>query len=59
MLHGKRDTMNHAWNLIVLNGQYYQVDVTWDDPTWDLIGRACHTYMFCSDDAFSGHSDWK
>ena len=53
------DTMNHAWNLIVLNGQYYQVDVTWDDPTWDLIGRACHTYMFCSDDAFSGHSDWE
>ena len=53
------DSMNHAWNMVVLDGKYYQVDVTWDDPTWDLIGRACHTYMFCSDTAFSGHSDWE
>ncbi len=56
------DSMNHAWNLIVLDGEYYQVDVTWADPTWDLTGRARHTYMFLSDKAFekagSGHSDW-
>ncbi|MDE7267894.1 MAG: Ig-like domain-containing protein, partial [Lachnospiraceae bacterium] len=55
------DTMNHAWNLIKLNGNYYQVDVTWDDPTWDLIGRACHQNMFRSDDAFVNeceHHDW-
>ncbi|MCM1297055.1 MAG: InlB B-repeat-containing protein [Muribaculaceae bacterium] len=51
--------MNHAWNLIRLGGQYYQVDTTWDDPTWDLIGRVVHDYMFCSDGAFAKHSDWK
>lgn len=54
--------MNHAWNLIKLDGKYYQVDVTWDDPTRDLIGRACHSYMFCSDEVFKdashGHHDW-
>ncbi len=53
--------MNHAWNLIQLNGEYYQVDVTWDDPTWDLIGRARHEYMFRSDTAFENnckHHDW-
>lgn len=44
--------INHAWNLIKLDGQYYQVDVTWDDPTWDLVGRSVHTYMFRSDDNF-------
>lgn len=44
--------INHAWNLIELGGQYYQVDVTWDDPTRDRIGRAVHTYMFRSDANF-------
>lgn len=57
------DKMNHAWNMIVLDGENYQVDVTWDDPTWDLVGRARHTYMFLSDAAFtsagSGHHDWQ
>lgn len=54
--------MNHAWNLIKLDGSYYQVDVTWDDPTWDMVGRVIHTNMLCSDAAFEdpkGHHDWQ
>lgn len=50
------DLLNHAWNLIRLDGEWYQVDVTWDDPTWDQVGRSGHTYMFRSDNAF-GHLD--
>lgn len=46
------DEINHAWNLIKLDGQYYQVDVTWDDPVWDLVGRSGHTYMLRSDANF-------
>lgn len=53
------DEMNHAWNLIELGGKYYQVDVTWDDPTRDRIGRVSHAYMFCSDTAFGNHHDWQ
>lgn len=30
---GKSRDQNHAWNLIRINGEWYQIDLTWDDPT--------------------------
>lgn len=53
------DSMDHAWNLIELDGKYYHTDVTWDDPTWDLTGRARHAYMLCSDADFAAADDQK
>lgn len=32
----------HAWNLIKLDGEYYNMDVTWDDP----IGNPATTYYY-------------
>lgn len=55
-------TMNHAWNMVELDGQLYQVDVTWDDPTWDSLGRVGHTNMFVSDKVLEErqkHSGWE
>ena len=53
--------MNHAWNMIMLGGELYQVDVTWDDPTWDRIGRVVHSYMFLSDEQLTArkHYGWE
>ena len=41
------DAMNHAWNLVVLNGKHYYVDCTFDDGTNDP-NRADHTYFLLS-----------
>lgn len=59
------EKLNHAWNYVKLDGQYYNVDVTWDDPTYDTVGHANHKYMFISDslikDTAHRHnsSDWQ
>lgn len=36
------DALNHAWNIVYIDGKSYHVDVTWDDPVWDVTGRVYH-----------------
>lgn len=60
------DAMNHAWNVVLIDGSWYHVDVTWDDPVWNREGRALHTFFLLSDtemvNRMSGggqnHHDW-
>lgn len=47
------DAMDHAWNIVELEGEYYHVDVTWDDPTWDMPGQVLHDYFLLSDESIS------
>ncbi len=46
------EALNHAWNIVLIDGQYYHVDVTWDDPVWDIGGRVRHTNFLRSSEAF-------
>lgn len=44
--------LNHVWNVVELDGTWYHVDVTWDDPTInhaDVLGGAAHNYFLISD----------
>lgn len=52
--------MNHIWNIVVLGGVPYHVDVTWDDPVPDIEGGAMHANFLRSDDgiAGTGHYGW-
>lgn len=43
------DEMNHIWNQVQLDGKWYHVDVCWDDPSADQVGRALHTNFLRSD----------
>ena len=49
------DVMLHVWNIVVIDGEYYYVDVTWDDPVWDVSGRVTHTNFLCSYEDFKKH----
>lgn len=44
------DSMNHAWNLVKIGGEWYHVDLTFDDPAPDRCGRVLHE-NFLLDDA--------
>ena len=43
--------MNHIWNLVAIDGKYYHVDATFDDPTPDRFGYVSHKYFLLSDGA--------
>lgn len=49
--------LNHMWNQLYLDGSWYYVDVTWDDPMPDRFGRAKHTNFIQSDEAFAKSHD--
>ncbi|WP_218154678.1 transglutaminase domain-containing protein [Paenibacillus sp. UNC496MF] len=39
----------HAWNKVKIDGSYYNLDVTWDDPVPDLEGRVAYGYFNVTD----------
>ena len=36
------EALNHSWNIVTVNGREYHVDVTHDDPVWDVTGYVRH-----------------
>ena len=45
--------INHAWNIVKIHGNWYHIDVTWDDPVWDVPGKSLHTYFLVSFDTMN------
>ena len=50
---GMLDGTKHQWNIVELNGEYYNVDLTSNDPVPDLKGRVRYNYFNVSDDEIS------
>lgn len=58
-------TINHGWSLVEIDGTWYHVDVTWDDPTMpfsdynhDLPGYCIHKYFLVSTEGMADHGDF-
>lgn len=47
------DAMGHIWNLVKLDGNWYHIDNTWDDPVTDKFGLAGHNNLLLSDNAIA------
>ncbi len=47
------ESINHMWNQVKINGTWYHVDVTWDDPTPNRFGNAYHDNFLVSDSVMS------
>ncbi|SFB67149.1 transglutaminase domain-containing protein [Ruminococcus albus] len=56
------DSMNHEWlKAELIPGRYFNIDITWDDPTPNVNGRVHHTYFGLSDTALqsdNSHYDY-
>lgn len=48
----------HAWNKVKIDGDWYNVDVTWDDPVPDEKGRLRHTYLNVTDEFLKRDHSW-
>lgn len=47
---------NHAWNRVKLDGEWYNIDVTWDDTgVWDKEGGITYDYFLKSDGDWMKH----
>ena len=43
----------HAWNVVLLDGEHYAMDVTWDDPLGAAPGKFYYSYFNITDQKIS------
>ena len=58
--YAESEAMNHIWNLVQIDGKWYHVDVTWDDPLADKLGYVRYHNFLASDTEIKRqeHHDW-
>ncbi|MGE5389956.1 MAG: transglutaminase domain-containing protein [Deltaproteobacteria bacterium] len=60
MVKGQSRGENHAWNLVEIEGKYYHVDPTWDDPYYSNGQDAlAYDYFNLSDDEILKDHMWE
>lgn len=48
----------HAWNLVKLDGQWYHLDTTWNDPVPDRKGAIRYQYFLVDDRTMARDHTW-
>ncbi|OPX92907.1 MAG: Transglutaminase-like superfamily protein [Pelotomaculum sp. PtaB.Bin104] len=49
----------HTWNMVNLEGSWYHLDCTWDDPVPDAQGRITYSYYNLSDSQIKADHSWQ
>ncbi|WP_051318448.1 transglutaminase domain-containing protein [Cohnella thermotolerans] len=55
---GTVKTGPHAWNLVKLDGKWYHLDTTFDDPVPDVAGRTEYGYYLTTDAQMRRDHSW-
>lgn len=55
---GEMNGIGHMWNIVKIDGDYYHVDVTSDDPYPDVKNRQRYNFFNVTDDMISINHTW-
>lgn len=55
---GTVNTGEHAWNMVQLDGVWYHLDLTWDDPIGVEDDRIRYTYYLKTDEELRADHQW-
>ncbi|OXM13655.1 transglutaminase domain-containing protein [Paenibacillus herberti] len=58
IIEGTVESGDHAWNLVRLDGSWYHLDATWDDPLPDRGNEVSHKYYLLSDAEIGKDHQW-
>lgn len=58
IVEGYAGGISHAWNLVQIEGNWYQLDTTWDDPVPFEKGRIIDTYFNLTDAELGKDHSW-
>jgi hypothetical protein len=50
--------VNHSWNLVKIEGEYYHVDATWNDPIPDAGDKVRYSYFNMTDEELEQDHVW-
>lgn len=56
---GEVETGLHAWNLVKLDGEWYHLDTTWNDPVPNQPGKVRYDYFLVSDATLRADHTWE
>lgn len=59
IVNGTGNGRAHAWNLVKVDGNWYQIDLTWDDPLSNKPDDICYDYYNFTDEEMSVGHKWK
>ncbi len=59
IVYGESNGVGHAWNIVYLDGEYYHVDATYDDPVPDVAGRLYYDYFCLTDSEIAKNHTWE